>query len=267
MPGQPVYAYLYGRGSSCSSTRAIRRDPDGSRGRRGRVARRDDHRLALTHVDPDHAAGAESLAEQLGIEVYVGPGGGRSLPYAAHELGDGDEVVFGGEGSGWSITAISTPGPRPDHVAYILSRHGEGTALIGDLDGHRGARMMPGPVDDAAWAESRTGSGSRRPVSGCMAAIHRRIDGGLRRPHDAAVAKSSARRRSRVNEELGDRGAASAAHRPRPPRRRAATDVILHRARGDLDRPGVPDGHPAGIGDTFALSSAACGASRPPSRS
>ena len=34
--------------------------------------------IALTHADPDHAAGAEALAEHLGIPVLVGPGGGAS---------------------------------------------------------------------------------------------------------------------------------------------------------------------------------------------
>ena len=37
--------------------------------------------IALTHVDADHSAGAEVLAERLGIPILVGPGGGRPLPY------------------------------------------------------------------------------------------------------------------------------------------------------------------------------------------
>ena len=44
--------------------------------------------VALTHVDPDHAAGAEAVAERLGIPVLTGPGGGRPLPYAVRELAD-----------------------------------------------------------------------------------------------------------------------------------------------------------------------------------
>ncbi|HTG40241.1 MAG TPA: MBL fold metallo-hydrolase, partial [Methylomirabilota bacterium] len=40
--------------------------------RGGRVAA-----IAVTHVDPDHAAGAEPLALRLGLRVIVGPGGAR----------------------------------------------------------------------------------------------------------------------------------------------------------------------------------------------
>jgi hypothetical protein len=37
------------------------------------------------------------------------------------------------------------------HIAFI----GETFALTGDLDGTRGARSIPGPSDEAAWATSR----------------------------------------------------------------------------------------------------------------
>ena len=43
--------------------------------------------IALTHVDADHSAGAEVLAERLGIPILVGPGGGRSLPYGRARAG------------------------------------------------------------------------------------------------------------------------------------------------------------------------------------
>ena len=48
--------------------------------------------VALTHVDADHAAGAEAIAEQLGVPVLVGPGGGRHLPYETRELVDGEVI-------------------------------------------------------------------------------------------------------------------------------------------------------------------------------
>jgi glyoxylase-like metal-dependent hydrolase (beta-lactamase superfamily II) len=104
--------------------------------------------VALTHVDPDHAAGTEAVAERLGIPVLTGPGGGGPLPYAVRELADLERLDAGDIG----LRAVLTPGPRPDHVAYI-SDAGE-FAVIGDLDGPRGARSILGPPDEAAWAVS-----------------------------------------------------------------------------------------------------------------
>ena len=51
--------------------------------------------IALTHVDADHSAGAEVLAERLGIPILVGPGGGRPLPYETRELADGERIDLG----------------------------------------------------------------------------------------------------------------------------------------------------------------------------
>jgi len=105
--------------------------------------------IALTHVDADHAAGAEVLAERLGIPILVGPGGGRPLPYETRELADGERIELGDV----PLTVVATPGPRPDHLAFVV---GEGAAVLtGDLDGQRGSRMLPGPVDAAALLASR----------------------------------------------------------------------------------------------------------------
>jgi glyoxylase-like metal-dependent hydrolase (beta-lactamase superfamily II) len=104
--------------------------------------------VALTHVDADHAAGAEALAERLGIPVLTGPGGGRPLPYAVRELADLERLDAGDVG----LRAVLTPGPRPDHVAYIPDQ-GQ-FVLAGDLDGPRGARAILGPPDEGAWAAS-----------------------------------------------------------------------------------------------------------------
>jgi glyoxylase-like metal-dependent hydrolase (beta-lactamase superfamily II) len=147
--GQPVCAYLVGRvrhvlvdpgdptGPGLERAIAIARDRDGPI-----------EAVALTHVDPDHAAGAEAVAEMLGIEVFAGPGGGRPLPYPVRELGDGAIVPAGDV----PLRAIHAPGPRPDHLALIGP---EGEWLIsGDLDGVRGTRSIPGPVDREALAAS-----------------------------------------------------------------------------------------------------------------
>ncbi len=95
--GQPVNAYLVGR------HRFVLVDPGDSTGpgleraqavaaSRGGSIRA----VALTQVDPDHAAGAEALREGLGIPVFGGPGGGRRLPYPIEELGTHGPLGPGG---------------------------------------------------------------------------------------------------------------------------------------------------------------------------
>jgi len=148
--GQPVNAYLVGRRTEFvlvdpgdPTGEALDRAMELAAARGGRIAA-----IALTHADPDHAAGAEAVAEQLEIPVLVGPGGGRHLPYETRELGDGDVVDIGDV----ALRVVATPGPRPDHVAFVV---GEGSDVIaGDLDGVRGARSILGPPDEAAWQRS-----------------------------------------------------------------------------------------------------------------
>ena len=147
--GQPVSAYLVGR------RRFVLVDPGDPSGpaldralalahaRAGAI-----EAIALTHVDPDHAAGAQAVAEILGIPVFVGPGGGASLPYATRELRDLDVLDAGDIG----LQVLSTPGLRRDHVAFVDA--GGRFVIAGDLDGVRGARSIPGPVDLAALAAS-----------------------------------------------------------------------------------------------------------------
>jgi glyoxylase-like metal-dependent hydrolase (beta-lactamase superfamily II) len=145
--GQPVCAYLVGRRRFVLIDPG---DPTGpgldraieiAAGRGGAI-----EAVALTHVDPDHAGGAETVAVRLDIPVLTGPGGGRPLPYKVRELGD-MEVLDAGD---IPLQAVHAPGPRPDHVAFV----GEGFALTGDLDGTRGARAILGPTDQLAWADS-----------------------------------------------------------------------------------------------------------------
>ena len=138
--GQPVNAYLVGR------RRFVLVDPGDPTGpaldaavdlaaeRGGAI-----EAVALTHVDPDHAAGAEALAEHLAIPVFTGPGGGRPLPYAVLELADLALLPAGDV----PLRAVIAPGPRADHLAFLI---GDGSLLIsGDLTGIRGARAVFGP--------------------------------------------------------------------------------------------------------------------------
>jgi glyoxylase-like metal-dependent hydrolase (beta-lactamase superfamily II)/8-oxo-dGTP pyrophosphatase MutT (NUDIX family) len=148
--GQPVNAYLVG------SRRFVLADPGDPTGpaldraiaiatKRGGTI----EAIALTHADPDHAAGSEALAERLGIHIVAGPGAGRSLPYEVREAADLETLTE----TDVPLTVVLIPGPRPDHMALIV---GDGAAVItGDLDGIRGAHAIVGPVDRAALEASR----------------------------------------------------------------------------------------------------------------
>ena len=117
--GQPVNAYLVGRrrfvlvDPGDPTGEALDRALEVAAERGGRIVA-----IALTHADPDHAAGAEAVAEQLGIPVLVGPGGGRHLPYETREVRDGEVIDVGDV----ALRVVATPGPRPDHVGVRRGR-------------------------------------------------------------------------------------------------------------------------------------------------
>ncbi len=147
--GQPVNAYLVGRAAFVlvdpgdPTGEALDRALEVAAERGGRIMA-----IALTHADPDHAAGAEAVAERLGIPVLVGPGGGRHLPYDKREIRDGEVIDV----VDVALRVVATPGPRPDHLGFVV---GDGSAVIaGDLDGRRGDRSIFGPPDDPAWQRS-----------------------------------------------------------------------------------------------------------------
>ncbi len=159
--GQPVCAYLVGRRSHVLIDPG---DPTGpaldtamtlATARGGSIAG-----IALTQVDPDHAAGTEALAEVLGIPAVAGPGAGRPLPYPVRELADGDVLPFGDV----PIRAVAAPGPSPSHLALLVGEPVE-YALTGDLDGRRGKRSVPGPWDEAAARVSRERVRRRAPAA------------------------------------------------------------------------------------------------------
>jgi len=156
--GQPVNAYLVGRRSFVlvdpgdPTGDALDRAVAEATARGGTI-----RAIALTHADPDHAAGAEALRERLGIPVLVGPGGGRHLPYPTVEIGNGT-VIDDGDLT-WRV--VETPGPRADHLAFVVGDDDAAAGLdsgpvvlAGDLDGVRGARSVLGPPDDDAWIRS-----------------------------------------------------------------------------------------------------------------
>jgi glyoxylase-like metal-dependent hydrolase (beta-lactamase superfamily II)/8-oxo-dGTP pyrophosphatase MutT (NUDIX family) len=147
--GQPVCAYLVGRRRHVlidpgdPTGPALDRAIELAEARGGTI-----EAVALTHVDPDHAGGGEVLASRLGIPIYTGPGGGRPLTLEVLELPDLASV----DACDVPLTVVHTPGPRPDHVGYLVGE--EAFLMTGDLDGVRGARSITGPPDAVAWAVS-----------------------------------------------------------------------------------------------------------------
>ena len=147
--GQPVNAYLVGQ-QRCvlidpgdPTGEGLGRAVDIAASRGGEIVA-----IALTHASPDHAGGAEALRERLGIDIQVGPGGGRHLPHPVVELDDGERIAA----CDIDLRVLATPGPAPEHLAFLV---GEGQfAVTGDLDGGRGARSVPAPADDVAWERS-----------------------------------------------------------------------------------------------------------------
>ena len=147
--GQPVEAYLVGRqrfvliDPGDPTGPGLDRAMDEAARRGGRI-----EAIALTCAEPDHAGGAESVREQLGIEVLVGRGGGRHLPHRVVELGDGLTIDAGDV----PVRVVATPGLEPESLAFVV---GEGQfAVAGDLDGRRGARSVFGPIDEPSWRRS-----------------------------------------------------------------------------------------------------------------
>lgn len=74
--------------------------------------------ILLTHMHPDHAAGAASLADRLGSDVYA----------VAHgNMGEGDTV----ETDAGALRVLLTPGHTPDHASFWLEA--ARTVFCGDL--------------------------------------------------------------------------------------------------------------------------------------
>ncbi len=104
--------------------------------------------VVITHADPDHAAGAEALALRLDVPVFGGPGAGRDLPADIAEVRDGDAIPAGDI----PIVALTTPGPRADHTAFVAAD--QSVVLSGDLVGPGPTRSILGTPDVAAWLAS-----------------------------------------------------------------------------------------------------------------
>jgi glyoxylase-like metal-dependent hydrolase (beta-lactamase superfamily II)/8-oxo-dGTP pyrophosphatase MutT (NUDIX family) len=105
--------------------------------------------IALTHVDPGHAAGSEELRERTGAPLVGGPGGAASLSWPVVEIGDGALVGESGDGT---LTAIATPGHRPDHLSFLAA---DGTLIAGDALTDRPTLIVPPEGDEDAQRSTR----------------------------------------------------------------------------------------------------------------
>jgi recombination protein RecT len=103
--------------------------------------------IALTHVDPGHAAGSEELGARTGAPILVGPGGSAPLSWQVSELDDKAAI---GEGDG-AIVAVPTAGHRPDHLAFLT---GDGTLIVGDALTDRPTVILPPEGDRAMQRET-----------------------------------------------------------------------------------------------------------------
>jgi hydroxyacylglutathione hydrolase len=85
-------------------------------------------RVLETHTHADHVSGHGRLALEHGLPVSVHPLAEPSYPFEPVE--DGDEIAVGS----LRITALHTPGHRPEHCCYLVDGHlltGD-SLLIGD---------------------------------------------------------------------------------------------------------------------------------------
>ena len=118
--------------------------------------------IALTHVDPGHAAGSLELHERTGAPILAGPGGAADLSWPVEEVGDGATIGLGDA----ALSVIGTPGHRPDHLAFGLP---DGTVLSGDALTDRPTLILP-PLGDVGAArtslERLAALGARRIVPG-----------------------------------------------------------------------------------------------------
>lgn len=130
------------------SDRAVVVDPGpdhaGHQDRTRRLADEHGVRIAhvlLTHGHIDHAEGARSFAEGLGVGV-------RALdPHhrlGDEGLGDGDVIDVGD----WSVHVVGTPGHSLDSVSFLLSH--DASILTGDTVLGRGTSLV-------AWPDGRLG--------------------------------------------------------------------------------------------------------------
>ena len=145
--GQPVNAYLVGRRSFVlvdpgdPTGPGLERAFEEAESRGGTI-----RAIALTHVDADHAAGAELVAMQFEAEVLVGPGGGRRLPVRDPRAGRRRRHRCRRHPAAGADDARPATGPR-----RVPRRRGRGRA------DRRPGRRAWGPIRSRARPTTRPG--------------------------------------------------------------------------------------------------------------
>jgi hydroxyacylglutathione hydrolase len=71
--------------------------------------------IVETHNHADHVSGKGRLAKATGAEIHVPAGAG--VQFEHRSLSDGDKVSIGEV----EISALATPGHRPEHTAYLIA--------------------------------------------------------------------------------------------------------------------------------------------------
>ena len=147
--GQPIHTYLVGRDAIVVVDPG---DPTGPGLERAMALATAEGRrivaIALTTVDPSHAASAEALAGLVSAPILASPIRAGDLSHEIQPLADGEVMDLGDV----PLRVVATPGPTPDHLAFVV---GEGRfVLAGDLDGARGARVIVPPADPGSVARS-----------------------------------------------------------------------------------------------------------------
>jgi glyoxylase-like metal-dependent hydrolase (beta-lactamase superfamily II)/rhodanese-related sulfurtransferase len=114
-------------------------------------------RILETHNHADHVSGKGRLAKATGAVIHVPAAAGVDFPH--EPLADGDRVAVGEV----TITALATPGHRPEHTAYLVADESRGdepwlvitgdSLFVGDVarpdlavDKEEGARGLYGSV-------------------------------------------------------------------------------------------------------------------------
>ena len=80
----------------------------------------EEHGFAIAHIlethnHADHVSGKGRLARATGATIHVPATAGVDFPH--EPLGDGDQVAVGDV----TVTALATPGHRPEHTAYLVA--------------------------------------------------------------------------------------------------------------------------------------------------
>lgn len=118
-----------------------------------------------THTHADHVSGRGRLVEATGAEVLVPAGAVASFEHS--RVADGDVVTVGA----LRIEAISTPGHRPEHLAFLVtdtSRDCEPTLVLsGDslLVGDVARPDLATATGPEAWEAARSLHGSIRRLA------------------------------------------------------------------------------------------------------